>query len=57
MKPDVEGSRPGKTYRGSARRLRRIALRGNWSLEIWLLVAWILFLLFVVVPWVMNQSK
>lgn len=57
MTRDVERLQPDKVYRGSSHRLRRIKLRGNSSIEIWLLVAWILFLLFVVVPWMMNQGK
>jgi hypothetical protein len=31
-------------------------LRGNGSLTLWLLVAWVVFLLFVVVPWMIRQS-
>jgi len=49
--------RPGKWYRGSTQRLRRIRLRGNMSLEMWLLIVWVTFLLFVVVPWMIHQSR
>jgi hypothetical protein len=31
-------------------------LRGNGSLELWLLIAWVVFLLLVVVPWMIRQS-
>jgi hypothetical protein len=37
--------------------LRRIRLRDNWSLELWLLIAWVAFLLFVVVPWMVRQGR
>jgi hypothetical protein len=47
----------GKWYRGSRPRLRRIRLRGNWSVEFWLLAAWVAFLLLVVVPWMMEHGK
>lgn len=50
------GTRPGKWFRGSRRRLERITLRDNWTVEMWLLVAWVAFLLFVVVPWMVRQS-
>jgi hypothetical protein len=43
-------------YRGSRQRLRRIRLRGNGSLELWLLVLWVAFVLLVVVPWMLRQS-
>jgi hypothetical protein len=52
-----DGSRPSKTYRGSRRRLRDIRLRGNGSVELWLLVAWVAFLLFIVVPWMIRQGR
>jgi hypothetical protein len=51
------GLRPGKVYRGSRRRVRLIRLRDNWSLELWLLAAWVAFLLFVVVPWMIRQGS
>jgi hypothetical protein len=43
-------------YRGSRRRVRRVRLRGNGSLELWMLIAWVTFLLLVVVPWMIRQS-
>jgi hypothetical protein len=49
-------SRPAKRYRGSSRRLKRIGLRGNSSWALWLLVAWVAFLVFIVVPWMMRQA-
>jgi hypothetical protein len=42
--------RPPKIYRGSRRRVRGIRLRGHQSWEIWLLIAWVLFLFLIVVP-------
>jgi hypothetical protein len=45
----------GRAYRGSRRRLRRIRLRGTWSLEIVLFVIWVLFALFVLVPWIVRH--
>jgi hypothetical protein len=48
--------RPPKTFRGSRQRLRRIRLRGNGSLELWLLILWVAFVLLVVVPWMLRQS-
>lgn len=47
--------RAAKTYRGSRRRLRRISLRGNWSFELLLFVAWLLFCLLVLVPWLVQH--
>jgi hypothetical protein len=43
-------------FRGSRRRLRQIAIKGNSSLELWLLVAWVVFLLVVVLPWMVRHS-
>jgi energy-coupling factor transporter transmembrane protein EcfT len=37
-------------YRGSRKRVRRTRLRGNWSLELWLLVIVILVGVLVLVP-------
>lgn len=48
--------RPSKTYRGSRRRVERITLKRNWSLPMWVLVAWVIFLLFVVVPWMVRHQ-
>jgi competence protein ComGC len=48
--------RQGKWYRGSKQRLNRIRLRGNTSLEMWLLVVWVTFLLLLVLPWMIHQS-
>jgi len=52
----ADGLRPGRWYRGSRRRLRQIRLRDNWPIELWLLVAWVAFLLLVVVPWMIHQG-
>jgi hypothetical protein len=35
--------------------VRRIRFRGNWAVELWILVAVILFVLFVVVPWLVQH--
>jgi hypothetical protein len=51
------GTRANKVYRGSRRRFRRIRLRGNGSVEFWLLVAWVAFLLLVVLPWMIRQGR
>jgi hypothetical protein len=32
-------------------------MRGNWSAEIWIVLAWVLFLLFVMMPWMARQSR
>jgi hypothetical protein len=48
-------SRPGRTYRGSTKRIRRIGWRHSGSLELVLLVGWIVFLLLVVIPWIANH--
>jgi hypothetical protein len=51
------GLRPAKVYRGSRRRLKELKLRGNSSAELWLLIGWVAFLLFVVLPWMIRQSR
>jgi hypothetical protein len=43
------GGRPARN-RGSRRRLKRVTLRGNWSIELIVFVIWVLVLLFVLVP-------
>jgi hypothetical protein len=53
----TSGARPSRTFRGSRRRVRRIKMRGNSAWELWLLLAWVLFLLFVVVPWMAHHSR
>ena len=40
---------------GSRKRRPRITLRGNWSAEVWILVAIMLFMLFVAVPWLISH--
>jgi hypothetical protein len=50
-------SRPGKTFRGSYRRFKKIRLRGNGSVEMWVFVGWVAFLLLVVVPWMIGESR
>ena len=48
--------RPALTFRGSRHRLKRIKIRGNGSLELWLMVGWVVFLVLVVLPWMMRHS-
>ncbi|MBZ5559942.1 MAG: hypothetical protein LAO77_22000 [Acidobacteriia bacterium] len=57
MSETASGARPAKSYRGSRRRVRQVRLRGNGSWKLWLLVAWVVFLLCVVVPWMIRQSR
>ena len=52
----IDGQRPPMVYRGSRRRLKRLRWRGNFSFEMWLVLAWVLFLLFVVIPWMIRQG-
>jgi len=49
--------RPGREYRGSRKRVRRIKVRDNWHwpVELWFVVAVVLFTLFVVVPWLVRH--
>jgi hypothetical protein len=42
-------------YRGSRKRLRRLRFSGNWSVELWIFLAVMLFTLFVVVPWIVRH--
>ena len=42
--------RPPKSYRASRNRVRRIKFRGNWSTEVWILIAIVLIALFILVP-------
>jgi hypothetical protein len=45
---------PGKDYRGSRRRVRRIRVRGNWSLAMWAVVVWMLLFLGSL-PWLASR--
>ena len=54
-RPDMRTSGPPKVYRGSRKRVRQIRMRGNWSVELWMLVAVILFILFVILPWLVRH--
>ena len=49
--------RADKIDHGSAKRARRIKLLRKESVEMVLIVAWILFLLLVLVPWIMNGNN
>ena len=51
-----QGSRPPRVYRGSRHRLRRVTLRGNTSWQLWALVLWVLFVLFIVLPWISRHE-
>jgi hypothetical protein len=44
----------GRLDRGSRKRLRRITLRGNWSIGLWFIVVMVLLLYLVVVPWTIE---
>jgi hypothetical protein len=45
-----------KVYRGSKKRIRRIRMRGNGSVALWVFVAVVLFSLFFALPWmVLNH--
>jgi hypothetical protein len=44
-----------QTIRGSRKRLRRITLRGNWSIEFWIFVAIMAFTLLIGVPWLIRH--
>jgi hypothetical protein len=53
----TSGGRPAKTYRGSVRRLRRIRFRDNGAWELWLLLAWVAFLLLVLLPRMIRHGQ
>jgi hypothetical protein len=42
--------------RGSRKRLNRIRLRGNWSIELWVFVAIMAFMLILGMPWLVRHS-
>ena len=50
-------NRPPKNFRGSRRRLSRIRLRGNGAWDLWFLIAWVAFLLFFVVPRLIQHNR
>jgi Tfp pilus assembly protein PilO len=41
--------------RGSQKRLNRIRLRGNWSIEVWIFIAILAFMLIVGMPWLIQH--
>jgi hypothetical protein len=49
------GVRTGKLYRGSRKRVQRIKVRENTSVELWIFVLLMLFLLFVGLPWLTKH--
>jgi hypothetical protein len=53
--PDDRSPDEAKVYRGSRKRLRRIKMKGKWSIEMWVLVIAALIILFVVVPWLVTH--
>jgi hypothetical protein len=54
---DRPSGRPGaqRSYRGSRKRVRRIRMQGNWSVELWLFVIFVLLALFIAVPWLIRH--
>jgi len=52
----ARGARRAKHDRGSGRRVARLRIRGNSSSALWILIAWVAFLLLVVVPWMIHQT-
>jgi hypothetical protein len=42
-------------YRGSRKRLKRIKFAENTSVGFWVFVALMIFMLFVVLPWLINH--
>jgi len=51
------GNRPGvrKGYRGSRKRLRRIRWREHTTVEVWIFVVLLLFMLFVGISWLIRH--
>jgi hypothetical protein len=48
-------ARAAKVYRGSRKRVRRIKWRGNTSVELWIVVVLMLFVLCVGIPWLIKH--
>ena len=48
---------PPKVYRGSQRRVRLVKIRGSQTWELWVLIAWVLFLLLSVIPALIRNSR
>jgi hypothetical protein len=44
-----------RPYRGSRKRLKRIRFAENTSVDFWVFVALMIFLLCVVLPWLVNH--
>ena len=62
VRHDVSGAGPhagrpgvGKVFRGARKRVRRIKWRDNTSVEFWILVVLMLFILFVGIPWMIRH--
>jgi len=56
---DSDGPHTGRvgrsrSYRGSRKRIRRITIRGNMSVEFWTLLVLTLILLVGLLPWVLR---
>jgi hypothetical protein len=47
--------RRGKLYRGSRHRIRRLKWHEHTSIEFWVVVAFILFVLFFGIPWLIKH--
>jgi hypothetical protein len=47
--------RAARYDRGSKQRLRRIRMRGNWSLEIWIFVIALVLILLIALPWLASH--
>jgi len=45
----------GLLYRGSKKRLKRITLRGNWSLDLWIFIVILALGLFILLPWLIRH--
>jgi uncharacterized iron-regulated membrane protein len=54
---DGPHTRSTRTYRGSRKRLRRLKWYKHSSIEFWLFLVIVLFLLFVGVPWMINHPE
>jgi len=43
------------SFRGSRRRLRRIRFRDNWTRDMWLLLAFVVLVALVLLPWLVRH--
>jgi hypothetical protein len=49
------GGFPAKSYRGSKRRVHRIRMRDSWSTELLIVIALMLLILGVGIPWLIHH--